>query len=107
MEPPGDRRHLPAWIGWEDGEPHDADRGQDQRATDSRLAWNAPVAGEQDECHREDRSETKMKEPSGRTQRVFRGGIDPGVKRLIEEVAAKDCCRTKKNESLSATATYE
>jgi hypothetical protein len=35
---------------------------------------------------------------------VLRGGIDPGIKRLIKEVAAKNCCRTKKHESLSATA---
>jgi len=56
---------MPAWVGWEDGEPHNADRGQDQRATDSRLAWNAPVAGEQDEYHREDRAKAKVKEPSG------------------------------------------
>jgi hypothetical protein len=33
---------------------------------------------------------------------MLRGGIDTWVERLINKVAAKNCCRAKEHESLGA-----
>ena len=95
MQSPRDGCHLPARIGGEDHEANDADRRNDERTRDAPTPRNAPVARQQDERCDKDGPHTKVEEPRRFANCVLRGGIDPRIKGLVNEIAGENGCRSK------------